>query len=73
MEVSLPTTITFEVYIDPDRCGKSLVCTDRPMGVFQGKRWRGLPVEQSSLLLLVSSAIESCQQHAISTRWIVRA
>jgi NAD-dependent dihydropyrimidine dehydrogenase PreA subunit len=28
MEVSLPTTVQFEVYLDPDRCTLSCVCID---------------------------------------------
>jgi NAD-dependent dihydropyrimidine dehydrogenase PreA subunit len=73
MEVSLPTTVQFEVYIDPDRCRNSCVCIDMcSMGVFVKKDGNVYPWN-SHLCCSCFKCNEFCPHHAISTRWILRA
>ncbi len=73
MEISLPTTVQFEVYIDPDRCSSSCVCIDMcSMGVFVKKDGQVYPWN-SHLCCSCFKCSEFCPHHAISTRWILRA
>jgi len=73
MEVSWSTTVLFEVYIDPDRCGKSCVCIDMcSMGVFREKDGVVYPWN-SHLCCSCFKCNEFCPHHAISTRWILMA
>jgi len=69
MEVSLPTTVQIEVYIDPDRCTMSCVCIDMcSMGVFEKKGRARVPVQQPDLLLLfqVQRVLPApCHHHAV--------
>jgi NAD-dependent dihydropyrimidine dehydrogenase PreA subunit len=73
MEVSWSSTVQFEVYIDPERCGKSCVCVDMcSMGVFAKVNGDVFPVN-SHLCCSCFKCNEFCPHHAISTRWILRA
>ncbi|RPI38662.1 MAG: hypothetical protein EHM53_08370 [Methanoregulaceae archaeon] len=73
MEVSWSSTVQFEVYIDPDRCGKSCVCIDMcSMGVFAKVNGDVYPLN-SQLCCSCFKCNEFCPHHAISTRWILRA
>jgi NAD-dependent dihydropyrimidine dehydrogenase PreA subunit len=73
MEVSLPTTVLFEVYIDPDRCTTSAVCVDMcSMGVFVKSNGSVSPLN-SHLCCSCFRCSEFCPHNAISTRWILRA
>ncbi len=73
MEVSLPTTVLFEVYIDPHRCTTSAVCVDMcSMGVFVKRNGSVFPLN-SHLCCSCFKCNEFCPHNAISTRWILRA
>ncbi len=73
MEISMPTTVQIEVYIDPDRCGNSCICIDLcSMGVFGILDGRTYPVN-SQVCCSCFRCNEFCPHHAISTRWILRA
>ena len=73
MEISAPTTINFEVYVDPERCTSCGICISMcSMGVFVKNR-QGVYHERSQLCCSCFKCNEFCPAHAISTRWIVRA
>lgn len=73
MEISLPTTVLFEVYIDPHRCRMSGVCIDMcSMGVFAWVDGTVYPLN-SHLCCSCFQCSEFCPHHAISARWILRA
>jgi len=73
MEVSLPTNISFEVYIDPDCCRRSCVCIDMcSMGVFARVDGAVYPLN-SHLCCSCFKCNEFCPHNAIKTRWVLRA
>lgn len=73
MEASWSSTVLFEVYIDPDRCGKSCVCIDMcSMGVFAKVNGDVYPLN-SHLCCSCFKCNEFCPHHAINTRWILKA
>lgn len=73
MEICVPTSITFEIYLDPDRCIQCGVCVDMcSMGVFT-RNHEGIYPEKSHLCCSCFKCNEFCPEHAISTRWIMRA
>jgi len=73
MEISAPTTILIEVYVDPGRCNNCGICiTMCSMGVF-ANNGDGIYPERSQLCCSCFKCNEFCPRHAISTRWIVRA
>jgi len=73
LEVGPATTVLFEVYIDQERCKLSCVCIDLcSMGVFVRQKHRVYP-EKSELCCSCFKCSEFCPEHAISTRWILRA
>ena len=73
MEIYGPTTVLFEVYVDPDRCDNCGACIDLcSMGVF-AMTPEGLYPLRSQLCCSCFKCNEFCPRNAISTRWIIRA
>ncbi len=80
MEVGPSTTVGIEVYIDPDLCRKSRLCRTRhqcidqcSMGVFVRVNGAGVYPEKSHLCCMCMLCNDFCPEHAICTRWTLRA
>jgi len=73
LEISAPTTIAIEVYIDRNLCCDYRVCLEMcSMGVFGLVDKEVYPVKMH-LCIQCLKCSDFCPAHAISTRWTVRA
>ena len=73
MEISIPTTVSTEVYLNPDLCRNCGLCIDMcSMGVFANTDEGVYPLK-SHLCIACFKCNDFCPENAITTRFVVRA